>query len=55
MYQGFCCYNDFKDVAILRRKRRVIILSTATPELEFNSGRQSFLVIEIHIGNSDLG
>ena len=40
---------------MLRRKRKVTILSTAAPELEFYSGRRSFLAIEIHVGNSDLG
>ena len=31
------------------------MLSTAAPELEFYNGRRSFLAIEIHVGNSDLG
>ena len=53
MYQDFCCYSDLKDIT-WRRKKRVIILSTATLELEFCNGRESFLVIEIHVGNSDL-
>ena len=35
IYQEFCCYSDLKDVTMRRRKRRVIILSTAVPELEF--------------------
>ena len=55
MYQDFCCYSDLKDVTMQRRKRRVIILSTTLPELEFSNGRQSFLAIKIHIGNNDLG
>ena len=55
MYQEFRCYSDLKDVAMLRRKRRVFIVSTATPELEFYSGRRSFLAIKIHVGSSDLG
>ena len=38
---------------MLRRKRRVIILTTAAPELEFYNGR--FLAIETHVGSSDLG
>ena len=54
MYQDFCCYSDLKDVTTRRRKRRVIVLSTAAPELEFYNGRRSFLAIEIHVGNSDL-
>ena len=54
MYQDFCCCSDLKDVKTRRRKRRVIILSTAAPELEFYNGRRSFLAIEIHVGNSDL-
>ena len=55
MYQEFCCYCDLEDVATLGRKRRVLILSTVVPELEFYSCRQSFLAIEIHVGNSNLG
>ena len=46
MYQEFCCYSHLKDITMLRRKRKVIILSTATPELEFYNGRQSFLAIK---------
>ena len=55
MYQEFCCYKDLKDVTTLRRKRRVIVLSTAAPELELYNDRRSFLGIEIHVGNSDVG
>ena len=54
MYQEFCCYSDLKDVTMLIRKRRVIILSTAVPKLEFYSGRWSFLGIKIHVSNNDL-
>ena len=54
MYQEFCCYSDLKDVTKQRRKRRVIILSAAVPELEFYNGRRSFLAIDIHVANSDL-
>ena len=32
MYQEFCCYSNLK-VTMLRRKRRMIILSNVTPEL----------------------
>ena len=53
--QEFCFYSDLKDNTMERRKRRVIILSTSMPELEFynGNGRWSFLAIEIHIVNSD--
>ena len=46
MYQESCCYSPLKDVTTLRRKRRVIILSTAAPELEFYNGRRSFLAMK---------
>ena len=46
MYQEFCYYSHLKDVTMLRRKRRVIILSTAAPESEFYNGRQSFLAMK---------
>ena len=54
MYQEVCSYSDLKSVTTQRIKRRVIILSTAAPGLEFYSGRQSFFAIEIQVGNSDL-
>ena len=54
--QEFCFYINLKDNTVRRRKRRVIILSTSTSELEFynGNGRWSSPAIEIHVGTSDL-
>ena len=50
MYQEFCCYSHLHE----EKKRWATILSTAAAELEFYNGRQSFLAIKIHVGNSHL-